>query len=604
VRPGGDEGRPGPMVEVLPVAYENPLVNDFLYHFERVATFFRYDPRAAASFERRAAYLRGRYRPGHRDAVADVLAAYNRSVGAGQATLDNVEALRRGAAVVIGGQQAGVLTGPLYTVYKAVTVLQLARYLREELGLEAAPVFWVASDDHDFAEIDHVNVLAPRAGRGARGIVKVRLDPPDGAGERPAGLLELDPSPAEGGTLPPGAGGTSPVERLLGALAEATPPPGEFAAFKEAVLEEARAAACEPGMTVAGWFARLMTRLFRGTGLVLVDPMWPGFKALPAHGAGADGAPVPAMAHFVGRVAAVGRALEEQGARLRAAGYTLQVEKDENHSHLMLNVSGRRRPVYWNAGAGKFVVRRSGLTLGPEEFFDLVRSGPESVSPDVMLRPILQDMVLPVIAQVAGPGEIAYLAQCGGVYRLFDMESPVVFPRLNVTIVEPAEARLMRKYGVGLSAVAAPGGLESARAAWLGKARTGAMDGAGLARLFDDAQRRIGEVYADLRVALTGAGGASGGLDVLLNANERRVRGQVNWLRGRAELAHRQAHELAMEHFDRLELALRPRGDWQERLYNIHPLLFKYGPDLCLRLCDEPLLGTAPFDFGHRFVRF
>lgn len=584
-------------VVIVATTYPNPLVNHFLYDFSRVSRFFSYDPRQLGSFERRAAFLQGRYRPWHMEAVAEVLERYNREMGAGRATLDNIDRLRRGALVVIGGQQAGVLTGPLYTIHKAITAVQLARYLTEELGTDVVPAFWVASDDHDFAEIDHIDILnlADRRAAGAA-IERLHLTPPAGAGDCPAGVLACVPEA---------------VDELLNALACATPP----SEFKEAVLQKAHELAAG-STSLAEWFARLMTHLFDGTGLVLVDPMFPGFKALPthtdpdaahaergardSHGAAVSDrrrrrpAPAPAMAHFVPRTAAVGQALEERSRELTDAGYGLQVEKDITHTHLFMYLSWRRRPVYWNPAAGRFAVRRCPLTMSPEEFFQVVCGDPEAVSPDVVLRPVLQDMVLPVIAMLGGPGEISYLAQLGKVYRLFDMELPVVFPRLNLTLIEPAEARLLEKYGLGATTIAASGGLKASRDAYLAQA-----DKVGLPDLFAAARGRVGEVYADLRDALAAM---DKGLTALAGENERKVLDQISWLQGRAEQAHRKANDLALGHFDRLEKAYRPDANWQERVYNIFPFLFKYGSGLCRWLCDQPLLGEAPFDFGHRFV--
>ncbi len=588
-------------LEIVPTSYSNPLVNHFLYDFSRVGRFFGYDPHGLPSFEGRAAFLRGRYGPGHLGAVADVLESYNRALGAGRDTLANIEKLRRGALVVIGGQQAGVLTGPLYAVHKAITAVQLARYLSSELGVEVVPAFWVASDDHDFAEIDHVDVLklAGAGGAAAAGatIERLHLTPPEGAGDFPSGVLPCIPEAVNG---------------LLDALAAATPP----SEFKGSVLQKARDLAAQ-STSLAEWFGRLMTLIFEGTGLILVDPMAPGFKTLPAHTdpdgeaffrageadsgmrSGAEKRrhrtpPAPAMAHFVSRTAAIAQALETRSRELSEAGYPLQVEKGPTHSHLFMYLSWRRRPVYWDPAAGRFVVRRAGLSMSSEEFFTAVCGNPEAVSPDVVLRPVLQDMVLPVIAMLGGPGEISYMAQLGRVYRLFDMELPVVFPRLNLTLLEPAEERLLEKYGLGVTTIAAAGGLATARDTYLAQA-----DKVGLPDLFASARDRVAGVYADLRDALAAV---DKGLVTLAGENEKRVVDQIAWLEGRATQAHRKANDLALGHFDRLEKAYRPEGNWQERVYNIFPFLFKYGPELCRRLCDRPLLGEAPFDFGHRFI--
>ncbi len=159
-------------LERQPIPPDNPLIEKYLDDFERVSAMYRYNPYSAESMAERLGSLAA-FR-GDRRGVAAALADYNRSVGAGPETLDNIRLLERpDAAVVIGGQQAGILTGPLYTVYKAITLIRLSRRLSSELGSPIVPVFWVASEDHDFAEIDHIDFL----GREDR-IERLRLSPP------------------------------------------------------------------------------------------------------------------------------------------------------------------------------------------------------------------------------------------------------------------------------------------------------------------------------------------------------------------------------------------------------------------------------------------
>lgn len=546
----------------------SPLVAGYLHAFERVGSFYRYNPYSAESMAERLGSLAQTYHQDRRE-LAAALADYNRALGAGRETLDNIAHLeRRETAVVIGGQQAGVLTGPLYTVHKALTIIQLARRLSGELGAPVVPVFWVAAEDHDFAEI------APLDFQGGDGEpTRLRLAPPPGAGEnRPIGDLPAGPE----------------VAALIDALAEATPP----SEFKGPLLDGVREALAAGG-SLADFFGRLMLRLFSRHGLILIDVTRRPFRAMQS-------------GFFRSVIEATGdirEAVEEAGARLVAAGHGLQVEKSGDHTHLFIRVDGQRLPLFKESDQGaKAAISGGGTVAGAEprefvarrgrepaarftrsELLTIAKSAPWELSTDVITRPVGQDYLLPVLTSVDGPGEISYLAQVKGVYPLFDQEMPVIYPRANLTLVERSVARALDKFGLNVRDLA---GDPAARLEeFLRK-----LDPAGVQDSIDhlkvelaDCFRRCWETLAPVDKTLPEMG----------KKNLDRVLSEVAWFERKALEARNRAADDAARQFKRATAALFPGGQPQERVYNIYPYLFKHGDGLIDLLVEAPLIeGT------------
>ncbi|TLN18836.1 bacillithiol biosynthesis BshC, partial [bacterium] len=171
-------------VESVAVEYANPLVNRYLNDFQQVGEFYVHNPYEAAGYRERCRLVREHYQT-DREALVRILTAYNRHLGAGDKTLANLELLKQQDTVlVVTGQQAGVMTGPLYTIHKAITAIQLAARQTRELGVPVIPAFWVAAEDHDFAEIDHIHIINRE-----QQLVKLRLD------EQPAGKFSVGHMP-------------------------------------------------------------------------------------------------------------------------------------------------------------------------------------------------------------------------------------------------------------------------------------------------------------------------------------------------------------------------------------------------------------------------
>ena len=391
------------------IPHTTKLVVDTLYDFSRVADFYAYDPFDPASFRAAAqAAPRDSEASARHAAVADVLAEQNRDFGGDEKSQKNIARLRSGEAVaVVTGQQVGLFGGPAYSVYKALTAVRLAGKLTAE-GLPAVPVFWLASEDHDFAEANHCFLLDSDFQWQE---LRHTSSAPDGA---PVGSIVFDGS----------------INALRGRLADLWP--GEAAAEAEALL-----AGYAPGATYAQAFGRLVQRLFAGQGLVVLDPLHPKLQQLSR----------PLFRRALEETEALQKLVREASRRLAKAGYHVQVRLRENATMLFVLVGGRRLPLR-RRRHGAFLAGEAEHSL--DDLLSLLDAHPERFSPNVLLRPLMQDWLLPTVAYVAGPNEGAYFAQLGPLYQELLGRMPVIFPRASLTLVEPKVRRLLEKYRLSL----------------------------------------------------------------------------------------------------------------------------------------------------------
>jgi bacillithiol synthase len=346
----------------------------------------------------------------HRTRLADLLAEQNAAFGGGDVTARNIERLRDGASAVVSGQQVALFGGPLYTFLKAATAIARAREATEA-GFDTVPVFWLASEDHDFAEVAQVNL-------------PVR----DGLKTVTLGAAPEVPVPVGGIKLGASAGAALvELEALLG--------PSETTALL-----------CElyrPEATLAGAFGSLMARLFARSGLVVMDAAATGFHALGAK----------VLEHAIREADALHGALVERDTLLVERGYHAQVKVAEQSSLLFLidETTGARLPLRRVRSEGRRLWKAGGRHYSSEELLQTLQATPERCSPNALLRPVFQDAVLPTSAYVAGPAEIAYFAQSEVLYKRILGRATAVLPRLSATLVEQKIATVMERHEVHLA---------------------------------------------------------------------------------------------------------------------------------------------------------
>lgn len=513
------------------------LAERYMHDYEVVAPRYDHDWRQDDAFLARAAGLdRTDAHRAPREAVANALIDYNQRIGNDPAAIAAIDQLRqRDTLVVCGGQQAGLLTGPLLVIHKAISVIRAAGQAAERLGRPVLPVFWIAGEDHDFAEVNHVHVLSSKLT-----IERIGLHLPREEAARRLAISRRRITPEKWAQVLMDFESVLPQTEYTSSL---------LAGLRD-VLQEAD--------TLSVAFAKLMASLFGKHGLILLD----------ADDAALRETEVPFFHKLIDGNAALEQALFAGKAAVEKLGHAPQADVQQDAANLFYIQAGERLPLF-RQREGTFADRHGDLQFRAEELRLRVADDPACLSNNVFSRPLMQEYVLPVLATVLGPGEIAYWGLLKEAFNTFGMDMPIVLPRLSFTLVEGTVQKQMGK--LGLSFADALFHLEERRAAWLRE-----QDGDGIEEHFAEVKRKFAELYAPT-VQL--AGGINPGLKALGDKNLGKILDQITYLEARMMAAHRAKHDTAMRQFDRIGLSLAPLGKEQERVYNVFPVINKYGPD-------------------------
>jgi len=481
---------------------------------------------------------------GPRAAVLDALHSRNdeRLTGEGRERLQAV-AEGRGVAVV-GGQQTGIATGPLYTIHKATSLLRLASWVEETLSIPTLPVFWAASNDSDLEEAGAFTILDRQ--HELQRFSLAESPEMDAFRGWPVGRIPLGPA----------------SERIIRFVTDLLDD-SEFAAD---LLEDLRST-YRPEQTVGGAFVSLMGRWFGPLGLVLIDPTWPELRR-PSTDLYARVMEDPRSAE---------ESLAESARQLKSDGYHRQLTIPANRLPLFATrESEPRRPLIPTGEKAPSPIEVEGSgTVGADELLD--PEGSWELDPHAVLRPILQDHLLPTIAFVGGPAEIAYFAQLGGLYDRLGVPRPIAMPRARVMLVSRAAGHVLEKHGLEAEAFAeGPGSAANqlARSRFPGDLES-AFDEASsqIATSIEDLKERLVEMDPDLaRPSDTSAG---------------RMQSELRKLKEKAIAGSRRTEETLQAQLEKAAAWLYPGGSEQERVLNITPFLVRYGTQKLLSLLLE-----------------
>ena len=502
------------------------LFADYLYQFDKVSGFFPYTSWHADGVETAAKAVS--FPADRRAKIVAALATQNSDVAA----LDKLA--QPNTVAVITGQQVGFLLGPAYTIFKALTAIQLAAHLNEQ-GIPAVPIFWLASEDHDLAEVDHAWVFNQEA--------------------TPA-KISLASSLVNGGPVGDVQLNEIPLAELRAALGDLP--------FVEDVMKEV-AAAYQPGVTLGSAFRKLLEKTLKGLGLLFLDPLAEPVREIAA----------PFLSEAVQRVPELLAALRTRNAAISAAGYHTQVHVDDDSSLFFLLKNGRRWPVRWKNG--RFLTKVGSFT--PAEMGAMAAQ----LSPNALLRPVMQDYLLPTASYVAGPAEIAYFAQGAALYEKLLGQMPVIYPRNTFTLLDARAEKLLGRYGLRVSDLLDHH--ENVKGVLASK-----LVPPDLTEQIKSAQTLASQALAQLQRSLLQ-------FDPTLEAASRKSTAKINYQFAKLE------RKIARETMRRDEHATKdaqylanliyPQRHLQERFYSILPFLAKHGLDLPHRLLGEIQLSCA-----------
>ena len=439
--------------------------------------------------------------------------------------------------IVTTGQQPGLFGGPLYSLYKGISAVRLAEKLEVLLARPVLPVFWVASEDHDWDEADHTYLIDT-----ANELVRLQVRNP-GHAHRALHRIPL------GDEL------VDVVEQAVHHL-----PATDFSATYLDQLREAY----KPGATLAEGFFKVLSSLLAPLGMCFADAASPAVKELSG----------PLLLEELDRAKAHETLLKEDAAKLESAGFSPQVAILDEAVNLFLEGPEGRERIYRN---GKdFELRRSRESVSAETIRERAESDPLTLSPNVLLRPVVESTIFPVISYVAGPGETAYYAQIKRLFQAHGLTMPVIYPRHAVTVIEAKVRKRLDKFGLDMEGLQRP--------------HHEIMSDIARDDVPDDVRRALGELKdavargsADLLKAATNIdptlkGPVTNARNSALSAFQAAERKIIQSVKRENEVASNQL-EVAQRH-------LFPEGQPQERMLAPLYYLVRYGNDFVAALAE------------------
>jgi len=538
-----DESRPTG-IDVRSLEWMRPLLGEYANNFQKFSDLYSGNPSSSQAWADAIARSHAHRRD---PAIAAIIAAQQARRGAPTRSRSAGALLADPKAVVIAtGQQAGAFGGPLFTLLKAVTAIQLAAKVTAEHGIPAVPVFWVDAEDHDWEEVRGSTVLdadfQPRT---------ITLANPEGAGELPVARLMFD-------------------ERVVGSvnqLVQALP----VTDFTEQVVGGIRRA-YRPGAGMAEAFSTWLETVLGPHGLVVFEAADPAAKPLAA----------PVFTRELdspGRTAALATA---GGEKLTAREHQPQVAPPPGGISLF-HLNGARQSI--RRDGDRFLIGDSPTTL--ESLIQEVREHPERFSPNVVLRPLVQDTLFPTICYVSGPSELAYLGQLREVYEHFGIPMPLIYPRASATLLDGAAARFLARYELPLDA------LRSRDESVLNQLLQ--------AQLPPEIEQSLKKADEAIQTALQRVIDAMPALDPTLAGAAKTTMGKMEHdlksLQGKVIQAAKRRDETLRRQYTRAQAQIFPLGHPQERTLTLVYFINRYGPGLV-----DTLLRTLPLEMGKHWL--
>lgn len=524
------------------------LMDDYLYQYNRLQPFFQYHPFLTSSWQERIKWLSEHPMP-HRTLLAEGLRNYNQRIQNHPAALEHIDLLLdEETYVVIGGQQAGILTGPLYVIHKAITIIQLAQRMGAETGKKIIPVFWIASEDHDWDEVNHAYLVG-----WDEQLKKMVLSP------KPDKKLSVDQIEME----------SHAFYQFTREFFSWLPDSPYQHDLKAKLLEIA-----DRSNKLNDFFAGVMAWLFGEHGLVLVDSADPFIRNLER----------PIFSQLVNQD--YSRLLLDSQQALLAAGYHSQLDITADQAHFFIQENDER--LLMTRTGENFSSKDGKVGYRADQLQSLLATDPTRFSANVVSRPIMQESIFPVVAFVGGPGEIAYWALLKPLFHEFGLQMPIVYPRFTFTLVERKIEKHMEAFGLSYEDVLSR--WSEKREDWLRNMYLPYV-GEDVAEV----KAQLSKIYLPFAEKLSKAEPSIGKLG---EKNLQRILNHIDFLWDKTNRAVEHRHAATARQWDQILYALYPMEKPQERVYNVFGYLNQYGTQWIGELIDYPF----SFDASHKLI--
>ncbi|RPF56089.1 bacillithiol biosynthesis cysteine-adding enzyme BshC [Aquisalibacillus elongatus] len=518
---------------------QSALIQDYRNREESIMTQFHYDPYQIRNYKKRHDYLSSQ--DFKREALTDALKKQYQKWGTSEAVLNHIEALNDpNAVVVIGGQQAGLFSGPLYTIHKIISIIVQAKEQREYLQQPVIPVFWMAGEDHDFEEINHVYTYQDQR------LHKHRIQSTDPE-KTPVSKRVID------------------KESMLAWINDL------FKSLRETEytndLYERLINLVEDGDTYVDLFAKFTNTLFAHEGLVLVDSDADELRDIEAD-------------YFVEMVQhqnEIAESVVDQIETQEDKGYSISLDATTEDGHLFYHVNGER--FLLERKGDHWLNEEMGVQFTTEELIQKIKSNPRLFSNNVVTRPIMQEYVFPVLSFVGGPGEIAYWSVLKPAFERLGLQFPIVMPRLSLTLLGAKHEQWILRHHVKFEDLISKGIFQH-KMNWLNRQTSKPIE-----EVVENVKQELEFVHKPLQDL---AFDIQDDLGAYAESNLDRIHEDINQLEKRIKQELRRKHQQSIRCFDELNHFYYPNKGLQERVWNIVYFMNEYGPDLPFNLLDVP----------------
>ncbi|CAM3410120.1 bacillithiol biosynthesis cysteine-adding enzyme BshC [Cytobacillus oceanisediminis] len=532
----------------------NRFATDYTAQTEELMQFFHYRYNSSSDYKARLGELKDR--SFMRNELSEYIGKFMDRFPASAAVHQSLEKLKQeNSAVIIGGQQAGILTGPLYTIHKIISIISLAKQKEKELGIPVVPVFWIAGEDHDYQEVNHVFV--EKANK------MEKLIYPEKVFEKSmVSNICLDRDKCK-----------SWVEAIIESFGETEYTKGLLKALRESINQSE---------SFVDFFAGIIMHLFKDTGLLLVDSGDPNLRILERD----------IFTKQIESFQEITKRVKDQQDQLERTGFPNAIEISENAANLFYYDEKHKERILleYNQEKKVFTGKECFHEFTMDELLEIAEKYPERLSNNVVTRPITQEWLFPTLAFIAGPGEIAYWAELKKAFELFGMKMPPIMPRLNITILERSVESDMKEIGLDLQEVLTFG-TEAKKNDYLEHVKNESIE-----EQFSKTKEQLKQNYV-LIEELTGKEAYS--LLPMLKKNEELLVKQMDFMESKIQQTIQKKHDVTINKYEKVENTLRPGGSPQERVWNGLYYINKYGISFVNDLLECPFV----FDGTHKVIK-
>ena len=523
----------------------NKFASDYMKGLPLVQDFFHYDLREVNVYEKR--YYELMERPYNRKGLVETIELYMAKFGISKEVRFNLERLKDDdAVVVIGGQQAGLLTGPLYTIHKVISIIKLAKEQERMLQKPVIPVFWIAGEDHDIDEINHVFVEHDEVYKKKtyHSFLQSKLMVSD---------VELNQEMMD-----------KWLEEVFLCLDETE--------YSNVLLDKLKNYV-KAASSITDFFSYIINELFGHYGLLLVDSADKGFRGIQSE----------FFETLILQHQKINQAVRNQQEKIRNNGYASVIEMDSNNANLFYYDQNDRLLLEFDEEANLFKGKNSTLQFSKDDLLELARKQPENLSNNVVTRPMMQEHLFPVLAFISGPGEMAYWSELKQAFEQIQMKMPIIVPRMNLTIVEKKINKDLIDVDIDIYEALVQG-TEQAKKRFLAVVADESLN-----ELYIKMEQQFSHNH---QLFTEAAKMVDPSLAPLLKKNALIIQKQMQFINEKLQQSVEHKHQQTIMKYQRIENALRPLNGPQERTLNIFYFLNRYGQGFIDDLMDLDLVAN------------